>query len=359
MKKLLFILLGMAMVAFSVPMALLSAPESSEEPPELLLQSETAPTSPPSSERTEISSAPTSATAPAVSAQSSAPKERAEKVFALINGEVKETDLEELVCLVTAAEMPALFPEEALKAQTIAVRTYIRYRLAHPVEEHPDAAVCNDPAHCLAVANKEELIASWGEKGEEWFSRITSAARMTRGQILFYEGEPILAVFHAASALATASAESVWGGKVEYLVSVPSPVGESEFAAWESEVYVEKKAFSSAFRQKYPDADLSGARWFLEAELSSGGYVEKVNVGGVWVSGGEIRNLCGLRSACFTVEEGTDLILFIVQGYGHGVGMSQYGARAMAEEGKTAEEILSHYYPGTALSKSSDNIIYR
>ena len=357
MKKLLFILLGMLFAAFSVPMALLSESESEETQTQNLLQStQTAQTQ--ISTKTAPATSASTAESASATAQTQEPEEeeeRREKVFALLNGEIKETDLEELVCLVTAAEMPALFPEEALKAQTIAVRTYIRYRLAHPVEAHPDAAVCDDPGHCLAVANKEELIASWGEKGEEWFSRITSAASQTEGQILFYEGEPILAVFHAASALGTASAESVWGGKVEYLVSVPAPEGESEFAAWESEVYVEKKAFSAAYLQKHPDADLSGAKWFTEAELSSGGYVETVCVGGVWVSGTEIRNLCGLKSACFTVEEGTDLIRFLVHGYGHGVGMSQYGARALAEEGKTAAEILAHYYPGTMLSQKSQN----
>ncbi|MBQ1955405.1 MAG: stage II sporulation protein D [Clostridia bacterium] len=359
MKKLLFILLGMVMAAFSVPMALLSASENPKEPPKDNIKTETSAAVLYSAQTVKTTTAAKTEPSAAVSASEAPPKETDEKVFALINGEILETDLEELVCLVTAAEMPALFPEEALKAQTIAVRTYIRYRLSHPVESHPEAAVCNDPSHCLAVANREELVSSWGEKGEEWFSRITSAAKATRGQILFYGGEPILAVFHAASALETASAESVWGGKVEYLVSVPAPLGEREFAAWESEVYVEKKAFSQAFCKNHPDAELSGARWFTEAELSSGGYVEKVCIGGEWVSGNEIRNLCGLKSTCFTVEEGTELIRFLVHGYGHGVGMSQYGARAMAEEGKTAEEILLHYYPGTALTKAADHIIYR
>ena len=346
----------MLMVAFSVPMALLSGADTAEPDPQadlLFTACTTAASAAAQSETSAVSAAQTVETAQTTeTAPPQAPtEEKRETVFALLNGETKATDLEELVCLVTAAEMPALFPEEALKAQTIAVRTYIRYRLAHPVEAHPDAAVCDDPGHCLAVADREALLRSWGENGEEWFSRITDAAKETEGQILFYGGEPILAVFHAASALGTARAERVWGGKVEYLVSVPSPEGESEFPAWSSRVYVEKQAFSAAFCQKYPDADLTGAKWFTRAELSPGGYVERVCVGGEWVGGGEIRNLCGLKSACFTVEEGTDLICFDVCGYGHGVGMSQYGARALAEEGKTAEEILSHYYPGTFLSE--------
>lgn len=275
------------------------------------------------------------------------PAELPETVALLSDGEISEVSLEELVCRVTAAEMPALFPEEALKAQAVAVRTYIYYRLEHPVKEHPDAAVCDDPNHCCAVADRNALVVSWGESGDEWYSRIEAAAKETQGKVIEYGGETILAVFHAMSAKATASAEEVWGGAVPYLVSVPSPGGESEYSVWKSEVYIGKDDFAESFLAEYPEAELGEGEWFSDMELEPSGYVRSVRVGGVEVGGGELRCFCGLKSACFSVEEGTDLLRFTVFGYGHGVGMSQYGARAMAENGRTWEEILLHYYPGT------------
>ena len=344
MRKLLFLLSGAILAVFALPMAFVSL-NKPPVPPDTaaVLQSQV-------TETTSAEPVTSSSSLPPVSVSDAPGEKEEELICALLGGEEVFLPLEELVCRVTAAEMPALFPEEALKAQAVAARTYIAYRLSRPVEAHPGAAVCDDPGHCCAVAGKEELVASWGENGESWYGRIEAAAEQTAGQVLTFEGEPILAVFHASSAGRTASAASVWGGNVEYLVSVPSPEGEKDFSAWSSEVYVEKQAFASAIRSSHPGADLSGAFWFGAAELSDGGYVERVQVGGEWVSGSEIRARCGLKSTCFAVEEGTDLIRFDVRGYGHGVGMSQYGARAMAEEGKSWEQILSHYYPGTELS---------
>ena len=110
--------------------------------------------------------------------------------------------------------------------------------------------------------------------------------------------------------------------------------------------------FAAGLGELFPDAELGSSKWFGEGEISEGGYVERVKVGGVWIDGRDIRTLCGLKSTCFTVEEGTELLLFRVRGYGHGVGMSQYGARALAEEGKNWQEILGHYYPNTSVGEA-------
>lgn len=356
MKKLIFIIFGMLFAAFAFPMALAASRSeegrntetaSGEEggetgSGEYLFSSEPVFSSGTSRDESSAQTAePEKQDSPAV------PAELTETVALLSDGEISEISLEELVCRVTAAEMPALFPEEALKAQAVAVRTYIYYRLEHPVKEHPDAAVCDNPNHCCAVADRDALVVSWGDSGDEWYSRIEAAAKETRGRVIEYGGETILAVFHAMSAKATASAEEVWGGEVPYLVSVPSPRGEREYSVWKSEVYIGKEAFAESFLEKYPEAELGAGDWFSGVELEPSGYVRSVRVGGVEVGGGELRCFCGLKSACFSVEEGTDLLKFTVFGYGHGVGMSQYGARAMAENGSTWEEILSHYYPGT------------
>lgn len=356
MKKLLFMLSGLLFVAFAMPMAFISS--RAEEDVSMSVAAETGAVDAKNTETdslTSVSEPPLPETTvsyafteePEVTKPAETSAEP-DTVSFLANGELSEVSLEELVCLVTAAEMPALFPEEALKAQAVAVRTYISYRMLHPVEGHPEAAVCDDPTHCCAVADREALVVSWGDSGDEWYSRISKAAKATEGMILEFEGEPILAVFHASSAVRTASAEEVWGGAVPYLVSVPAPAGEQSFSSWQSEVYVSREDFAESFAAEYPEAafDENGS-WFEAVELEESGYVRSVTVGGIQVSGTELRFFCGLKSACFTVEEGTDLILFRVCGYGHGVGMSQYGARAMAEEGYLWEDILEHYYPGT------------
>ncbi len=351
MKKLLFVLFGMLMVVFTVPLALHARMEEAAAETHLSLpETGIAETGTQQTEATRVLTVAVTETEaePVFSEEEIKPDE---KITAIVGGEAVLLDMEELVCLVTAAEMPALFPEEALKAQTVAARTYIYYRLAHPVGAHPEAAVCDDPGHCCAVADREALVSSWGERGEEWYMRIKAAARATEGEFLEYGSDPILAVFHASSASRTASAREVWGGDVEYLVSVPAPEGEREYAASKSEVYIEKQAFAAAVKARYPEAELRGLNWFGEILLSESGYVDRVNVGGVWIDGRTIRNLCGLRSACFTVKEGTDLIKFQVYGYGHGVGMSQYGARALAEEGMLYSDILAHYYTGAELRR--------
>ena len=358
MKKLIFIICGMLFAAFAFPMALAASRSEAGKNAEIMSGGEGGGTGLGTGEhlfsaeqvfssgtsRNEFSAQPSEPEKQTLPAR---PAELPETVALLSDGEISEVSLEELVCRVTAAEMPALFPEEALKAQAVAVRTYIYYRLEHPVKEHPDAAVCDDPNHCCAVADRNALVVSWGESGDEWYSRIEAAAKETQGKVIEYGGETILAVFHAMSAKATASAEEVWGGAVPYLVSVPSPGGESEYSVWKSEVYIGKDDFAESFLAEYPEAELGEGEWFSDMELEPSGYVRSVRVGGVEVGGGELRCFCGLKSACFSVEEGTDLLRFTVFGYGHGVGMSQYGARAMAENGRTWEEILLHYYPGT------------
>lgn len=358
MKKLIFIICGMLFAAFAFPMALAASRSEAGKNAEIMSGGEGGGTGLGTGEhlfsaeqvfssgtsRNEFSAQPSEPEKQTLPAR---PAELPETVALLSDGEISEVSLEELVCRVTAAEMPALFPEEALKAQAVAVRTYIYYRLEHPVKEHPDAAVCDDPNHCCAVADRNALVVSWGESGNEWYSRIEAAAKETQGKVIEYGGETILAVFHAMSAKATASAEEVWGGAVPYLVSVPSPGGESEYSVWKSEVYIGKDDFAESFLAEYPEAELGEGEWFSDMELEPSGYVRSVRVGGVEVGGGELRCFCGLKSACFSVEEGTDLLRFTVFGYGHGVGMSQYGARAMAENGRTWEEILLHYYPGT------------
>ncbi|MCD7803433.1 MAG: stage II sporulation protein D [Clostridiales bacterium] len=273
----------------------------------------------------------------------------------LPDGTVEEMGLEDYLWGVVAAEMPAAFESEALKAQAVAARTYTCYQAAREKAAHPEADVCTDYSCCQAWMSREDRLAAWSEdKGEEYADKITAAVEETAGVILTWEGSAALTVFHAASADTTRSALEVWGTDLPYLVSVSSPESETDTPNYYSVVSFSAREFSDLFLAAYPDADLSGdcSGWFGEPETDSSGAVLSITVGGVKVTGSELRTLCSLRSPHFEVECGEDAVTFYVTGYGHGVGMSQYGANTMAAAGSGYQEILAHYYPGTALEGS-------
>ena len=273
-------------------------------------------------------------------------------------GEVLELDLHTYLCGVVAAEMPASFPEEALKAQALAARTYSLYQLslydagkAIP-EQHKGAQLCSDHTHCKAYTDLEaEGKALWGVNAAYYRDRITRAVEATDGMIATFEGQPIAAVFHSTSSEKTESALSVWGNETPYLVSVESPGGEAS-PRWQGEVVLSQQEFKDKLLAAYPSMDLScdPSHWFKASERSEAGGIIEVSVGGVRVKGTEIRSLLGLNSTNFTysVQKNGDLC-FKTTGYGHGVGMSQYGAKALAEEGKTCEEIIKWYYTGVEI----------
>jgi stage II sporulation protein D len=272
-------------------------------------------------------------------------------VEVLLEGQAVTLTMEEYLWGVVAAEMPASFEQEALKAQAIAARTYTQYRIAHPTGSHT-TPLCGDSTCCQAWISRADRLAQWPEeKAETYAQKITDAIRETDGQQLTSGGEPILAVFHAASGGRTRSAETVWGAAYPYLVSVESPEGEDAAPNYYSTTSLSASEFRTTFLAKYPNADLEGTpeTWFGDMIYDEDGLPYQITVGGVTVTTAQLRSLFGLRSPTLTVEATEDTVTFYVTGYGHGVGMSQYGANALAQAGKTAAEILSWYYPGTAL----------
>lgn len=274
----------------------------------------------------------------------------------LTDGTVRELTLREYLIGVVAAEMPAGFPEEALKAQAVAARTYTLYKTAlyadgEGATAHPDADLCDDPTHCEAFADLETQAASlWGDGAEIYRQRIEQAVDSTDGLILIYDEEPIAAVFCAASTPLTESAADVWGSDLPYLISVESPGGQ-DCSRYEDTVTISQEAFAAAVQADWPEADFSKppAEWFNDSHRSQAGSVLDVLVGGVRLTGSEVRQTVGLNSANFTVRVQGDDLVFSTVGYGHGVGLSQYGARYLALEGRTYDQILGHYYPGTDL----------
>lgn len=269
--------------------------------------------------------------------------------------EVSEMPIEEFILGAVAAEMPASFPEEALKAQAVAARSYILYHLAIPSEErtaaHQGADMCTDYRHCCAWVSDEEKHANWGEDYDENLQRIYEAVESTKGQYLIMDGQVVNAVFHAMSGGRTENARDVWSGDVPYLKSVESG-GEEQFENFETTVELSEEDFVKRVQEKFPD--FTGENLEIgECQNTEGGAVSAIVIGNQSFKGTELRSILGLRSAKFTVEKGDGKFVFTVHGYGHGVGMSQYGARVMAEQGEGYEKILTHYYQGTKLHQAN------
>ena len=269
-------------------------------------------------------------------------------------GEVLTLPMDQYLWRVVAAEMPASFEPEALKAQAVAARTYTLSKLGRVSDSHPDADVCTDITCCQAYLDPDQAAANWGDGAESYTARIAAAVADTDGLAALYEGQPIQAVFFSSAAGRTVDAVEVWGNSVPYLTGVDSPEGE-EVPNYRTTVTVPLEEFKSKLLAQYPQADLSGdpSGWFQNTVPNSAGGVDTVEVGGTAVTGTALRALFGLRSASFTVSAGADGVTFSVTGSGHGVGMSQYGANALAKEGRSFEEILKWYYTGIEVAPYS------
>ena len=250
---------------------------------------------------------------------------------------------------VLRAEMPASFQEDALRAQAVAARTYTYYKMSSGGNHGDTADICTDHSCCQAFLGKEKAADNWGKNAERYEAKIENAVSATDGQVMLYGGAPILAVFHSSSAGETWNSGQVWAQDLPYLQSVSSPEGEG-VPNYYSTVELTEAEFREKFLAARPEADLSGpASGWIQDPVTDGVHVERITIGGVPVSGPSVRSIFGLRSASFTAEAGDGKITFYVTGYGHGVGMSQYGANAMAEAGSTWREILAHYYTGITI----------
>ncbi|MGI5935300.1 MAG: stage II sporulation protein D [Oscillospiraceae bacterium] len=268
----------------------------------------------------------------------------------LIDGRLMKVNMDSYLPGVLAAEMPASFETEALKAQAVAARTYILFFIISENPRHPQAAVCNDASCCKAYLDEEALRERWGDKYDEYWQKMLSAVSETDGQYLIWDGQIIQAAFHSSSSGKTEDSGNVWAD-LPYLVSVDSPETEADVPNYITTVEVSPEDFRRTILGSFPNASLDGdpALWLGEISYNDSVRVDKATIGGLEVSGVQMRGLFSLRSTAFKLEYTGEYFLFTVTGYGHGVGMSQYGANVMAKSGKTYVEILSHYYPGTEL----------
>ena len=271
------------------------------------------------------------------------------KVTVLIGDKPYEMTVHDYLIKVVAAEMPVSFEPEALKAQAVAARTYLQRALASP--KHDNADICASSDCCQAYSTEKKLREKWGEDYERYLEKITAAVENTDGEYLSYEGKAALAAFHSSSAGVTENSGAIWN-ELPYLVSVSSPETAENVPNYISKLTLKDIDFRDTILYLKPEADMTGeaSSWVSDIKRNDSGRVEKAVIGGVEFTGAELRKLFSLRSTAFELSHSDGQFTFTVTGYGHGVGMSQYGANAMAKNGSDYKEILAHYYPGTTLS---------
>ncbi len=274
-------------------------------------------------------------------------------------GEVLEISVRDYVIGAVCAEMPAVFEAEALKAQAVAAHTYA-HRLALLAESRTDESLkgayfSDDSSKYQAFYTDAEIREAYGKHYDVYYAKVSAAVDAVLGEILVYEDAPIIAAFHAMSSGKTESAAHVWGSQVDYLVPVDSS---SDVNA---PLYEQTAVFSAEeVRRILSDArdglslGADAAAWFTDPEVTGSGTVTQIRTGNCIFTGQEIRSLFSLRSAAFSVAYADGAFTFTTKGYGHNVGMSQYGANGMAQVGADYREILAYYYPGTELEVVSE-----
>ncbi|MCL2409528.1 MAG: stage II sporulation protein D [Oscillospiraceae bacterium] len=266
-----------------------------------------------------------------------------------LSGEVVEMSMERYLIGVVAAEMPASFELEALKAQAVAARTDALHKMhVSPKMQHPEAHVCGDFTCCVAFLSDEQLREKWGYNYTEHISRIISAVTATDGVFLAYRGEPILAVFHSSSSGMTEASGNVWVVDKPYLQSVESPETQHLIPGFVSAVTVSVSDFIETVSANYPNAVFAydEETWITGITYTESGRIAHLSLGGAMVSGTSLRAMFDLRSTAVSIALLYGDIVFTTRGFGHGVGMSQHGANIMAQDGKSYREILLAYYTG-------------
>lgn len=256
-------------------------------------------------------------------------------------GQNIEVAVTEFLAGAAACEMPATWPEEALLAQMVASHSYA---LAQETPMHVNSA------QCLGWTSAEVLKARWGDHFDEWYDRLCRLAGEAAGALLLYEDEPAAACYHAISSGHTEASQNVWLAALPYLQGVDSP-WDRQAEGYEVTVEYSAEQLSSALAGLLgaaPEGDEES--WFGTMQWDSAGYVESVEVCGQRLTGSQLRGALGLRSACFAIAWRGGQFVVTTRGYGHGVGLSQYGAKAMAEGGSSWQEILAYYFPGTSVS---------
>ncbi len=276
-------------------------------------------------------------------------KENVISVFRSAEDKTIELDFFEYVCGSVAAEMPLTYHEEALKAQAVACYTNA-LRLKNADSYSENAHISDDSSVHQGYLTEAQRKEKWGKDFEKYEAKLQATVKEVEGKALYYNGELCVAAFFALCSGTTESAENIWGEKIDYLVSVKS-IGDSLSPQFTTKITLNKKDFlnrlSSLEIKTDNVTDLSGI--IKITKKTKAGTVLNLKINGTEFTGEEIRSVFSLKSRVFTVECKKESVTFTVTGYGHGVGMSQYGADFSARQGSTYEEILKHYYKGAQI----------
>lgn len=269
--------------------------------------------------------------------------------------EIEEINLDEYLCGVISAEMPASYEIEALKSQAIVARTYTLYKIINSKPHGDEASICDSFECCQAWISKEDRFSKWaaGTENENW-NKIITAVNETKGKIITYDGKIINAFFHANSGGKTEIPVNVWGGTNYPYLQVVETSGEEGYTQYSSQVELTIDELINKFKEKYDDIEVNRENIIEEIkvlEYTESGRVKTLKLGNKSIAGTEVRSIVGLKSTNFDIELDADnnKIKFNVIGYGHGIGMSQTGADAMAKQGSTYEQIIKHFYVGVEI----------
>ncbi|MEZ0537239.1 stage II sporulation protein D [Caldicellulosiruptoraceae bacterium PP1] len=270
------------------------------------------------------------------------------------NKEVKKMDIEDYIIGVVAAEMPAEFPIEALKAQAVAARTYAVRKIIKK-QEHAIKGVylCDSFEHCQAYITIDEMKKRWGNGFEKYYEKIKKAVLDTKGLVMVYNGEVINSLFHAASGGETEDAKEVFGEDIPYLKSTQS-LGEESCPKYSSNIKISKTQFINKLKSNFPNINIRYNTLQDQVkviERTSTGRVKNIKIGNEIISGNQFREIFTLNSTEFWISFEKNNVIISTKGFGHGVGMSQWGARYYATQGLNYKDILKHYYSNISFGK--------
>ncbi len=270
------------------------------------------------------------------------------KVMNASSKNITEMSLRDYLIGVVASEINAAYHEEAIKAQIIAAHTMLLYSKEHKNDGLNGADISDSSATHQGFLTKDAQAEKWGNNYEANREKIEKCVDEVIDLTVQYNGEPINAVFHSISNGQTENATDVWGGEYPYLISVNS-VGDKLSPAYSSETKITAEKFKETVTKEGAELKEKPDDYIGKITNTDTGMVKTIVIGDKTFKGTEIRALFGLKSSTFTVKYNDGNFIFTVSGYGHGVGMSQYGADYMARQGFTYTEILKHYYTGTEI----------
>lgn len=269
------------------------------------------------------------------------------------SGQVSDISARDYIIGAVCAEMPASFNEEALKAQAVASHTYALYQIQNSRNDESlkGADFSDDPSKYQAFFSDEEIRKYYGDKYDEYYQKVAAAVDSVYDQILVYNDEPIVAAFHSISSGMTESAENVWGTELDYLVPCDSS-SDIDAPGYTEEYCFTADELRSRISAVYEDIEFPSdfRKWFSDIQTSESGTVLNIKAGNTALSGAEMRDILTLRSSAFEIAySGDSKFCITTRGYGHGVGMSQFGANYLASQGQNYTQILDHYYKGATV----------